>query len=121
DVIQPVTRRWDMDLEDINDEDNSDDLTETANIQDPDMPLVATMSTNGADKDGAQKKPKDELKDDTTENDSPEEEIERPESPGGNTEEDKEDGESNPENRSEEHTSELQSRFDLVCRLLLEK
>ena len=23
--------------------------------------------------------------------------------------------------RSEEHTSELQSRFDLVCRLLLEK
>src|SRR5699024_11430488 len=28
----------------------------------------------------------------------------------------------NPErHRSEEHTSELQSRFDLVCRLLLEK
>src|SRR5207249_10017539 len=26
-----------------------------------------------------------------------------------------------PHNRSEEHTSELQSRFDLVCRLLLEK
>src|SRR5207249_10286870 len=26
-----------------------------------------------------------------------------------------------PLNRSEEHTSELQSRFDLVCRLLLEK
>src|SRR5699024_12582514 len=26
-----------------------------------------------------------------------------------------------PENRSEEHTSELQSRFALVCRLLLEK
>src|SRR5207249_6345409 len=25
-----------------------------------------------------------------------------------------------PEPRSEEHTSELQSRFDLVCRLLLE-
>src|SRR5207249_10765255 len=25
------------------------------------------------------------------------------------------------EDRSEEHTSELQSRFDLVCRLLLEK
>src|SRR5699024_11758068 len=25
-----------------------------------------------------------------------------------------------PHNRSEEHTSELQSRFDLVCRLLLE-
>src|SRR5437868_13350631 len=25
------------------------------------------------------------------------------------------------EHRSEEHTSELQSRFDLVCRLLLEK
>src|SRR5699024_11634433 len=25
------------------------------------------------------------------------------------------------QNRSEEHTSELQSRFDLVCRLLLEK
>src|SRR5438067_8549044 len=27
----------------------------------------------------------------------------------------------NNEARSEEHTSELQSRFDLVCRLLLEK
>src|SRR5437868_13160952 len=26
-----------------------------------------------------------------------------------------------PDDRSEEHTSELQSRFDLVCRLLLEK
>src|SRR5438067_6510762 len=26
-----------------------------------------------------------------------------------------------PPSRSEEHTSELQSRFDLVCRLLLEK
>src|SRR5438067_11360123 len=26
-----------------------------------------------------------------------------------------------PSRRSEEHTSELQSRFDLVCRLLLEK
>src|SRR5579885_864819 len=26
-----------------------------------------------------------------------------------------------PVKRSEEHTSELQSRFDLVCRLLLEK
>src|SRR5699024_12053153 len=25
-----------------------------------------------------------------------------------------------PDSRSEEHTSELQSRFDLVCRLLLE-
>src|SRR5437868_12580680 len=29
--------------------------------------------------------------------------------------------ESRIEDRSEEHTSELQSRFDLVCRLLLEK
>src|SRR5699024_12349773 len=28
---------------------------------------------------------------------------------------------SSPSSRSEEHTSELQSRFDLVCRLLLEK
>src|SRR5207249_6891149 len=28
---------------------------------------------------------------------------------------------SDPPGRSEEHTSELQSRFDLVCRLLLEK
>src|SRR5437868_11007007 len=28
---------------------------------------------------------------------------------------------SSPGGRSEEHTSELQSRFDLVCRLLLEK
>src|SRR5699024_11978994 len=26
-----------------------------------------------------------------------------------------------PQDRSEEHTSELQSRFELVCRLLLEK
>src|SRR5207249_8688545 len=26
-----------------------------------------------------------------------------------------------PQNRSEEHTSELQSRFDIVCRLLLDK
>src|SRR5699024_12513506 len=31
------------------------------------------------------------------------------------------DLEVNPVGRSEEHTSELQSRFDLVCRLLLEK
>src|SRR5699024_12100662 len=30
-------------------------------------------------------------------------------------------GTSAPATRSEEHTSELQSRFDLVCRLLLEK
>src|SRR5699024_12549804 len=30
-------------------------------------------------------------------------------------------GMTNRPNRSEEHTSELQSRFDLVCRLLLEK
>src|SRR5438067_7206764 len=30
-------------------------------------------------------------------------------------------GDSRGEPRSEEHTSELQSRFDLVCRLLLEK
>src|SRR5699024_12129941 len=29
------------------------------------------------------------------------------------------DGPINDTNRSEEHTSELQSRFDLVCRLLL--
>ena len=31
------------------------------------------------------------------------------------------DGSIDPEKRSEEHTSELQSRFELVCRLLLEK
>src|SRR5206468_11014812 len=30
-------------------------------------------------------------------------------------------GQSAPDRRSEEHTSELQSRSDLVCRLLLEK
>src|SRR5699024_11318493 len=30
-------------------------------------------------------------------------------------------GSTTPQPRSEEHTSELQSRFDLVCRLLLEK
>src|SRR5438067_8861237 len=32
-----------------------------------------------------------------------------------------EDGAVARDRRSEEHTSELQSRFDLVCRLLLEK
>src|SRR5699024_11987075 len=40
------------------------------------------------------------------------------------TEKDKEELEiliENYKSRSEEHTSELQSRFDLVCRLLLEK
>src|SRR5699024_11788022 len=31
------------------------------------------------------------------------------------------EGDRGPQARSEEHTSELQSRFDLVCRLLLEK
>src|SRR5699024_12551340 len=31
------------------------------------------------------------------------------------------DGNENPSVRSEEHTSELQSRFNLVCRLRLEK
>src|SRR5437868_12814139 len=30
-------------------------------------------------------------------------------------------GDKKTKSRSEEHTSELQSRFDLVCRLLLEK
>src|SRR5207247_10655302 len=30
-------------------------------------------------------------------------------------------GDDHPRDRSEEHTSELQSRVDLVCRLLLEK
>src|SRR5260370_16835478 len=30
-------------------------------------------------------------------------------------------GQSNPHSRSEEHTSELQSHLNLVCRLLLEK
>src|SRR3989449_2577020 len=32
-----------------------------------------------------------------------------------------EDNKSDPKERSEEHTSELQSRLHLVCRLLLEK
>src|SRR5699024_11928655 len=36
-------------------------------------------------------------------------------------EHDCEKGKPHPDRRSEEHTSELQSRFDLVCRLLLEK
>src|SRR5699024_11759097 len=35
--------------------------------------------------------------------------------------EDTADAEDADSDRSEEHTSELQSRFDLVCRLLLEK
>src|SRR5207248_3933837 len=30
-------------------------------------------------------------------------------------------GDARPQSRSEEHTSELQSPYDLVCRLLLEK
>src|SRR5205085_10187420 len=34
---------------------------------------------------------------------------------------DKRAGHQNPANRSEEHTSELQSQSNLVCRLLLEK
>src|SRR5207249_5353230 len=34
---------------------------------------------------------------------------------------DRESGRHGAGDRSEEHTSELQSRFDLVCRLLLEK
>src|SRR5207249_7945733 len=34
-------------------------------------------------------------------------------------EEEREDEEERRKSRSEEHTSELQSRFDLVCRLLL--
>src|SRR5690349_22737196 len=41
---------------------------------------------------------------------------ERPPAPFLDEDDDDEDGE-----RSEEHTSELQSRRDLVCRLLLEK
>src|SRR5699024_11887501 len=39
----------------------------------------------------------------------------------GRAEADPLDGKISNESRSEEHTSELQSRFDLVCRLLLEK
>src|SRR5690606_39681641 len=39
----------------------------------------------------------------------------KPTSPGGRT------GNSRSGNRSEEHTSELQSRENIVCRLLLEK
>src|SRR5207249_11897686 len=39
----------------------------------------------------------------------------------GETEDDFSETLSLVEQRSEEHTSELQSRFDLVCRLLLEK
>src|SRR5206468_10170047 len=35
--------------------------------------------------------------------------------------EDEQQDQPQPEHRSEEHTSELQSRSDLVCRLLLEK
>src|SRR5207249_8101280 len=42
------------------------------------------------------------------------------EAPGGRGEADRFD-EPRAQERSEEHTSELQSRFDLVCRLLLEK
>src|SRR5207249_12254511 len=41
--------------------------------------------------------------------------------PGGLPEESQRFASAGNGNRSEEHTSELQSRFDLVCRLLLEK
>src|SRR5699024_11691021 len=41
--------------------------------------------------------------------------------PDKNQKKTEEKNEKNNQVRSEEHTSELQSRFDLVCRLLLEK
>src|SRR6478672_12591391 len=41
--------------------------------------------------------------------------------PGGQGLQPRTPGRSPPRSRSEEHTSELQSRSDLVCRLLLEK
>src|SRR3712207_7932902 len=44
-----------------------------------------------------------------------------PEGPGLGVELDEEVIEAHPKQRSEEHTSELQSRQYLVCRLLLEK
>src|SRR5207249_10389157 len=40
---------------------------------------------------------------------------------GSDEERSQQHGRSHPAARSEEHTSELQSRFDIVCRLLLEK
>src|SRR5699024_9973887 len=50
------------------------------------------------------------------ENDSPSDYLRR----GDDRYEENHDDDSRNEVRSEEHTSELQSRFDLVCRLLLE-
>src|SRR5690625_5519625 len=68
DVFQPVAWSWDMDLEDINDEENSDDLAEVASIQEPNKPLIATMSTTESAKDDTQEKQTE----DTTGNDSSE-------------------------------------------------
>src|SRR5699024_10893396 len=108
DVFQPVAWSWDMDLEDINDEENSDDLAEVVSVQDPDKPLIAMMSTNESDKDDTQEKQTD----DTPGNDSPEEEIEQPETPSSeeNTGDSESEGneeveESNPENEPEEGES----------------
>src|SRR5690625_5233840 len=109
DVFQPITWSWDMDLEDINDEENSDDLAEVVSVQDPDKPLIAMMSTNESDEDDTQEKQTD----DTPGNDSPEEEIEQPETPsseentgGSESEENEEDGETIPENEPEKGESE---------------
>src|SRR5699024_1796751 len=109
DVFQPVAWSWDMDLEDINDEENPDDLAEVVSVQDPDKPLIAMMSTNESDEDDTQEKQTD----DTPGNDSPEEEIEQPETPsseentgGSESEENEEDGETIPENETEKGESE---------------
>src|SRR5699024_9055353 len=73
DVFQPITWSWDMDLEDINDEENSDDLAEVVSVQDPDKPLIAMMSTNESDEDVTQEKQTDDI----TVNESPEDEKEQ--------------------------------------------
>src|SRR5699024_11197194 len=100
DVFQPITWSWDMDLEDINDEENSDDLAEVVSVQDPDKPLIAMMSATEADEDDTQEKQTD----DTPGNDSPEEEVERPETPS--SEENTGDSESEGNEEAEESIPE---------------
>src|SRR5699024_10111002 len=109
DVFQPITWSWDMDLEDINDEENSDGLAEAVSVQEPDKPLIAMMSATEADKDDTQEKQTDDT---TNGNDSPEEEIEQRETPtpekntgDSEGEGNEEAGESNPENEPEEGES----------------
>src|SRR5699024_11652320 len=76
------------------------------------------VSDIGAESDEEATEESDGGAEDAQEEEMPE--NDRLEDEDTDTPDDVEDGETD-EDRSEEHTSELQSRFDLVCRLLLEK